>query len=79
MIVIIALLLIASFLLGLFLLRKPSSAIELQRIFYEKINWKIEPVSLSKELRNTRIMGGIVILFCVFSLIILLTLKLLPI
>jgi len=43
--------------LGLFLFLRPSSAIELQKKFYEKINWRIEPVSMSKEIRNTRIMG----------------------
>jgi hypothetical protein len=37
--------------------------IEIQRKFYEKINWKVEPVSMEKEIRNTRIMG----LFLVFA------------
>ncbi|MDP3786896.1 MAG: hypothetical protein Q8R05_05070 [Candidatus Omnitrophota bacterium] len=43
--------------IGLFLSLKPSSAIEFQKKFYEQINWRIEPVSMSKEIRNTRIMG----------------------
>ena len=32
--------------LGLFLFSKPFSAIEMQRKFYEKINWRIEPISM---------------------------------
>jgi len=43
--------------IGLFFFLKPSLAIEIQRRFYEKINWKIEPISMSKEIRNTKIMG----------------------
>ena len=43
--------------LGIFLFSKPEKAIKIQESFYEKINWKIEPVSMQKEVRNTRIMG----------------------
>ena len=42
---------------GLLCFTKPSLAIMLQQKFYEKINWKIEPIDLKKELRNTKIMG----------------------
>jgi len=42
---------------GLFMLLDPGSAIEAQRRFYSKINWKIEPISMGREMRNTRIMG----------------------
>jgi len=42
---------------GLLCFTKPSLAITLQQRFYEKINWKIEPIDLKKELRNTKIMG----------------------
>lgn len=55
--VITVILILACLLFGFFLFSKPGLAIELQRRFYEKINWKIEPVSMAKELRNTRIMG----------------------
>ncbi|MFC1658460.1 hypothetical protein ACFL1D_03625 [Candidatus Omnitrophota bacterium] len=48
---------VVGLLLGLFFLLKPSLSIEIQKRFYEKINWRIEPVSMSKEIRNTRIMG----------------------
>jgi len=50
---------------GLFILLRPGLAIELQRRFYEKINWKIEPVSTTKEIRNTKIMGLFVVIFCI--------------
>ena len=42
---------------GILCIRKPESAIELQRRFYEKINWKIEPIIIKKELKNTKMMG----------------------
>jgi len=48
---------LAGIAIGLFLLLQPVLAIELQRRFYEKINWRIEPISMRKEIRNTRIMG----------------------
>jgi hypothetical protein len=48
---------ICSLMVGIFLLRRPESAIEIQRRFYAKINWKIEPISMGMEIRNTRLMG----------------------
>ncbi len=50
---------------GLFLLFKPGYSIELQRRFYEKINWKIEPVSMPKEIRNTRAIGTFLVIIAV--------------
>ena len=43
--------------IGLFVFFKPELTIEIQRKFYEKINWRIEPISMRKEIRNTKIMG----------------------
>jgi len=43
--------------LGLFLFFKPSQTIALQIKFYEMINWRMEPISMSKEIRNTKFMG----------------------
>ena len=43
--------------IGLFVFLKPKITIELQRRFYEKINWRIEPISMQKEIRNTKVMG----------------------
>lgn len=59
---------------GFFLIAKPLLAIKLQQEFYKKINWLMEPVSLEKEIRNTRIMGlllvgltVLVVLFIIFK------------
>lgn len=49
--------------IGCMLIAKPSAAIELQKRFYEKINWRMEPISMPKEIRNTRLMGAAVIVF----------------
>jgi hypothetical protein len=46
-----------SILIGLFIFLNPSLAIEIQKQFYAKINWRIEPISVPKEIRNTKIMG----------------------
>lgn len=43
--------------IGFVLFLNPAFAIEMQRRFYEKINWRIEPISMQKEIRNTKIMG----------------------
>jgi len=45
-------LLLASF---LFLFCKPALAIELQRRFYAKINWRMEPISMPKEIVLSKI------------------------
>lgn len=55
--------------IGLFIFLKSASAIEIQRRFYEKINWRIEPVSMEKELRNTRLMGLFLIIATAVTLI----------
>ncbi|MCM8801317.1 MAG: hypothetical protein NC912_04860 [Candidatus Omnitrophica bacterium] len=47
---------------GIFLICKPELALRIQQGFYAKINWRLEPISLEKELRNTRIMGGFLVL-----------------
>ncbi len=52
---------VVSVIIGLFLFFKPSLSIEIQKKFYERINWRIEPISMPKEIRNTRIMGLILI------------------
>ncbi|MEE8317829.1 MAG: hypothetical protein V3S13_02840 [Candidatus Omnitrophota bacterium] len=59
---ILLLLSVGGLFIGIFLFFRPDLAIEIQRRFYEKINWRIEPISMPKEIRNTRIMG----LFLVF-------------
>jgi hypothetical protein len=55
--------------IGFLLVFKPQLAIEIQQRFYAKINWKIEPISMEKEIRNTRIMGGFLIAVLILTLI----------
>jgi hypothetical protein len=59
--------------IGLFVFFKPILTIEIQKKFYEKINWRIEPISMQKEVRNTKIMGmflvAVAILTIIYSLI----------
>lgn len=43
---------------GVVCLRRPDLAIEIQRKFYKRINWDMTPISMKKELRNTRMLGG---------------------
>lgn len=59
--------------IGIFMIINPALAIEIQRRFYAKINWKIEPISLSKEIRNTRAMGWFLIMLSVSTLFFVLT------
>lgn len=59
----------ACLLLGAFLLFRPALAIELQRRFYELINWRMEPISMPMELRNTKLMGLSLIVMAAAALI----------
>ncbi len=53
---------IIAIIFGVFLTLQPKRAIDIQIAFYRLINWKMEPVSMEKEIRNTRIMGLFVII-----------------
>jgi len=53
---------------GAFMVINPALSIEIQRRFYYLINWKIEPISLSKEIRNTRAMGWFLIIFSIITI-----------
>lgn len=48
--------------IGIFLFLKPALSIELQRRFYTKINWRLKPISLTKEIINTKVMGLFLVL-----------------
>jgi hypothetical protein len=54
---------------GIFVFFNPALVIKTQIKFYEKINWRMEPISMPKEIKNTRIMGLVLFAFCVFSII----------
>ena len=48
-----------SVLAGLVFMSAPRKTIEAQIAVYRLINWKMEPLSWEREIRNTRIMGVI--------------------
>jgi hypothetical protein len=60
---------LASIIIGLFLFFRPALAIEIQRKFYEKINWRIEPISMPKEIRNTKLMGLFLVAIAILTII----------
>ena len=49
--------------------------VAIKQAFYKKINWNIEPISMEKEIRNTRIMGIFLIAFTLFSVVFPLIIK----
>ncbi len=53
---------------GSLLAWKPKKIIDIQIALYRPFNWKIEPISMEKEIRNTRIMGLAVIVLGILSL-----------
>lgn len=55
--------------IGFALFLNPAFAIEMQRRFYEKINWHIEPISMPKEIRNTKIMGLFLIVVALLTVV----------
>ena len=58
---------------GIICFLNPRLTIKIQQRFYESINWKIEPINMEKEIKNTRFMGvinislGIGIAFALFK------------
>jgi len=48
---------------------KPKKTIDIQITLYRPFNWKLEPISMEKEIRNTRIMGLTVLILGILSLI----------
>jgi hypothetical protein len=48
---------------------KPKKTIDIQTALYRPFNWKLEPISMEKEIRNTRIMGLTVLILGALSLI----------
>jgi hypothetical protein len=63
---------IMAIIFGMLIAWKPNKVIEIQIALYRLVNWKIEPISMEKEIRNTRIMGlialglGIVSIFYIW-------------
>jgi len=55
--------------LGAVVVWQPRKIIDMQIAAYRLINWKMEPISMEKEIRNTRIMGLAVLILGVFAFI----------
>jgi hypothetical protein len=55
--------------LGIWYRRQPQRVIEIQKTVYRLFNWNLEPISMTKEIRNTRIMGTAVMILVVVTLI----------
>ncbi|MFH1190815.1 MAG: hypothetical protein V1670_01280 [Candidatus Omnitrophota bacterium] len=60
---------LAGIIIGLFVFYRAELTIEIQRKFYEKINWRIEPISMPKEIRNTKIMGIFLMFIAILTII----------
>lgn len=54
---------------GLAMFFKTASLIEMQIKFYAKINWRMEPISMPKEIKNTKFMGLVLVTFCLLAII----------
>jgi hypothetical protein len=46
----------------------PRRVIDLQAALYRSANWKLEPIDMAREVRNTRIMGLVVLVLGVLAL-----------
>jgi len=53
---------------GLFVAAKPGLSIQIQQRFYARINWRMEPISMEKELYNTRFLGLFLIAISLMAL-----------
>ena len=67
--IILAIISAVSTVIGLFVFLKPELTIEIQRKFYEKLNWRIEPINVPKEIRNTKIMGMFLVVVAVLTML----------
>jgi len=54
---------------GALVVWKPKKTIDIQTALYRPFNWKLEPISMEREIKNTRIMGMTVLILGVISLI----------
>jgi len=61
-------LIIIGIIVGLLVFFYPVSVMRMQVKFYEKINWRIEPISLQKEFKRTRYTGLYLVCLCLFAI-----------
>jgi len=59
------LLVFAIIMLGGAIISFPERVIDIQKWLYSLVNWRMEPISMSKEIRNTRFMGLLLIVFTI--------------
>ena len=64
----IALIVIAMAVSALYM-RSPRKMLDVDMAFYRSFNWKIEPISMEKAIKNTRNMGIAIFMFGLVSLI----------
>jgi len=60
-------LILTGIIIGLLVYFYPVSVMRLQVKFYEKINWRVEPISLQKEFDRTKHTGLYLVILCVFA------------
>ena len=60
---------IMSLVFGTLLMWKPRKVIGIQTALYRPFNWKLEPISMEKEIRNVRIMGAMIFILGILSII----------
>ena len=66
MLIIMLSLLALSLVIGIFVIRRPEQAIRIEQAFYARINWRLEPLDLQKEIKHTRLMGAALITIVIF-------------
>jgi len=69
MIIFQILIILISLSVGIFVYLNPSKVIDIQKKFYILINWRIEPISMPKEILSTRIMGATLVFLAVSAII----------
>lgn len=59
-----------AFLFGFYVVSRPKSVISLQQKIYTYVNWRMEPISMPKEIVNTRLMGlfliAVTLIICIY-------------
>ena len=48
---------------------KPKKTIDIQAALYRPFNWRLEPISMEKGIRNTRIMGLTVVILGIVTFV----------
>ena len=61
---------VLAILFGALISWKPRKTIDIQSALYRPFNWKLEPISMEKEIRNTRIMGFVLIVIGIISIVV---------